>query len=436
MAAGRPRLPIGAWGAITKVGVAVEDGRKVYLKRDGRAWRHPRDGTPAKPDFHIAYAWVRDFDGRKRKAEARGRSATAAEAALRAALAGRAAPTSEEVTGDTTLARLWDKRRAQLVEDGRAPRTLDTYDYAAGKVLAAAGDVRVRELTAQRADRLLREVAGRNGPTVARACRTVLSGMMVLAVRYGAAQANPVRELGAVAKPARKRARSLTGAELRALLDALRGSALPCPVPEPRNPGARVPARRNAPPTVAEYARGADLHDVVLMLACTGAREGEVLGLRYQDVDWQARTIHVCGKVSRSRAHGLRREPYTKTAAGDRVISLPDAAVAVLARRRDEVGPGAEGVVFPNAVGGLKEPDNLNDQWRRVRAALGLDWVTTHTFRKTVVTIIDEAGLSARVGADHVGHSKVSMTQDRYMGRGKTHAEVAAALDVVLSRGD
>ena len=44
--------------------------------------------------------------------------------------------------------------------------------------------------------------------------------------------------------------------------------------------------------------------------------------------------------------------------------------------------------------------------------------MTTHSFRKTVATLIDEEGLSARVGADQLGHSKVSMTQDRYMAGG------------------
>ena len=55
--------------------------------------------------------------------------------------------------------------------------------------------------------------------------------------------------------------------------------------------------------------------------------------------------------------------------------------------------------------------------------------MTTHSFRKTVATLIDEEGLSARIGADHLGHSKVSMTQDRYMSRGRVHSEVALLLD-------
>jgi integrase len=44
-------------------------------------------------------------------------------------------------------------------------------------------------------------------------------------------------------------------------------------------------------------------------------------------------------------------------------------------------------------------------------------WVTSHVFRKTAATELDRAGLSARQIADQLGHAKVSMTQDRYMGR-------------------
>ena len=55
--------------------------------------------------------------------------------------------------------------------------------------------------------------------------------------------------------------------------------------------------------------------------------------------------------------------------------------------------------------------------------------VTSHSFRKTVATPIDDAGLSARIGADHLGHAKVSMTRDRYMSRGRAHNQVADLLD-------
>jgi hypothetical protein len=55
--------------------------------------------------------------------------------------------------------------------------------------------------------------------------------------------------------------------------------------------------------------------------------------------------------------------------------------------------------------------------------------VTSHAFRKTAATELDRAGLSARQIADQLGHSKVSMAQDRYLGRGAVGEEAAAALD-------
>jgi integrase len=55
--------------------------------------------------------------------------------------------------------------------------------------------------------------------------------------------------------------------------------------------------------------------------------------------------------------------------------------------------------------------------------------VSTHSFRKTVAPRIDDEGLSARIGADQLGHAQVSMTQNVYMTRGRVHAQVADLLD-------
>ena len=60
--------------------------------------------------------------------------------------------------------------------------------------------------------------------------------------------------------------------------------------------------------------------------------------------------------------------------------------------------------------------------------------MTTHSFRKSLATLIDDEGLSARIGADHLGHSHVSMTQDRYMTRGRVHTQVADLLDGAVAK--
>jgi integrase len=89
-------------------------------------------------------------------------------------------------------------------------------------------------------------------------------------------------------------------------------------------------------------------------------------------------------------------------------------------------------VVFPSSAGTLRDPDNFGKQWREVRDSLGLPDVSSHSFRKTLATLIDDSGLSARVGADQLGHARPSMTQDVYMSRGRVHAAVAAVLDQKL----
>ena len=67
--------------------------------------------------------------------------------------------------------------------------------------------------------------------------------------------------------------------------------------------------------------------------------------------------------------------------------------------------------------------------FRQVRTGTRFEWVKPHTYRKTVATLLDDSGASARMIADQLGHSRVSMTQDLYMGRRSVHHSVAEALD-------
>jgi integrase len=80
---------------------------------------------------------------------------------------------------------------------------------------------------------------------------------------------------------------------------------------------------------------------------------------------------------------------------------------------------------FPSTAGTLRDPNNFGTQRRKVREELGVPEVTTHSFRKAVATLIDDDGLFARIGAKPLGRSNVSMTQDRYMTRGRIHHQVA-----------
>ena len=63
-------------------------------------------------------------------------------------------------------------------------------------------------------------------------------------------------------------------------------------------------------------------------------------------------------------------------------------------------------------------------------------WITSHSFRKTTATILDDAGRSAREIADQLGHARPSMTQDVYMGRRSRNPGAAHALEGALGEGE
>jgi integrase len=218
---------------------------------------------------------------------------------------------------------------------------------------------------------------------------------------------NPVRDVQAIKSKAKpKGAAALTGEKLRALLGKLRAS---------------------------DYCQEHDLVDPITLLIATGLRRSELLGHRWSDFDEDAGTLTVRGEVVRVAGKGLERIDDTKTDAGRRTIPLPAFAIAALGDRRGRPYLGEQTVIFPSTAGALRDPDNFAKQWRAARDELGVSEVTTHSFRKTLATLIDDEGMSARVGADHLGHANVSMTQDRYMARGRVHAEVADLLDRTIN---
>jgi integrase len=119
----------------------------------------------------------------------------------------------------------------------------------------------------------------------------------------------------------------------------------------------------------------------------------------------------------------------------DPTLPLPRFGVDMLRARRVVPYIGEQSVIFPSTAGTLRDPNNCGKQWRTVRERLGVPGFTTHSFRKTLATLITTKG-SARVGADHLGHAKVSMTQDRYMTRGRVHTQVAELLDRTVRIND
>jgi integrase len=126
-------------------------------------------------------------------------------------------------------------------------------------------------------------------------------------------------------------------------------------------------------------------------------------------------------------------KPSPKSAAGQRILELPSWAVDMLERRQSVsrgTGPPQPSQLFAAPVaGGLRDRSNTPKMMRQAFKAAGFEGVTSHQFRKTVATLLDEAGLSARAAADQLGHSNTSLTANFYMSRKKRATGAAAVLE-------
>jgi integrase len=381
---GRPPLRIGQHGKITRKYL----GAGVWLAR-----------TP-----------FRDSDGVTRIVERRGpaddhdQHGKLAEDLLVEALQVRRAPgAAGEISLDTRIAALVDLHLVRLEEDGKSPATMTTYRSADRKLKKFIGALRVGEATPARLDAGIRSLRTAHGANMARHGRTLLRGGLQLAVMASVLATNPVRDVSPIVpKSPPKGATALTASELRELLGKIAGN---------------------------KYSVDCDLVDPITIFIATGRRRSELLALRWVDLDAAAGTLAVTGKLVRVSGEGLKRLDSGKSASSRRIVPLPEFALTLLADRRSRAFWGEQPMIFPSSGGTWRDPDNFNKQWRKVRDDLGVSEVTSHSFRKSMADLIDGDGLSARVGADQLGHAKISMTQDRYMSRGRTHTEVAALLD-------
>ncbi|WP_433627079.1 site-specific integrase [Nocardia sp. CA-120079] len=424
--------------------------------------------TELSPGRWKARVLVRDASGERRdvvrvspvKLDSRGRNipdrngSRAVDAVLAVAGSIRV-DAGGQLSDSTSVRQLWALYRNYLVEQGRASATVERYDLMAEMFNTAFGGRRLLEVTTSSVEAFLKDVGKAKGPGTMRTGRNVLSGMFRYAVRKDALSVNPVREsqLAQNVEPKGRTggSRDITVDELRFILAAVRTSKLACPRKLSRAERIReTPVKSYTPPTVAEFCESADLADWVTLLAGTGLRRSQALGLLWSDVDLAGRTLRTTGKVVRVKGEGLVRvvgddDPKNRKGA----IALPDFVVEMLKRRRkdlaarklasppkkaDEGKPADLDLVFPSAVWTLRDPQNVGHEWQRVRDALGIpDDVTAHSFRGAVATILDDAGLSARVTADVLGHVDPAMTQRRYMARGRVHHAAADALNRAVS---
>lgn len=424
------------------------------------------DLTELRPGVWKARVRVRDVTGERReikrvspdKRDSRGRlvpdreGTRAHDAVLAAAAAIMQSELDVNLSPDTTIRSLWlDHYRPYLIEQGRADGTIKRYDAEAEGFNSAFGQRRLFETGTKVIENYLTAVANTRGASCAKSSRSVLSGMYRYAIRVsdGAIKINPVREVELTKKKTDASnpvgARQISVDEVRQILLDIRTSKLPCPTILSRAERAKN-RRRYAPPTVAQFCERVDLVDWIVMRIATAHRRSQSLAIRWADLDLDAGTLHPAKKLAPVDGGGYTLADIDgdpKASKND--IALPKFAVEMLKVRKkriaerkllhpDPIDPEFADLVFPSARWTPRDPHNVDADWRRVRAALGLHVkITGHSFRKAVATIIDDAKLSATVAADVLGHADPSMTQRVYFARRRTHPEAAEAVHQAIT---
>lgn len=163
------------------------------------------------------------------------------------------------------------------------------------------------------------------------------------------------------------------------------------------------------------------LHPCYLLASMTGMRRGEILGLRWQDVDLESGRLQVRQTLTSVDYKIVIGRP--KTARSNRSIALDPATVQVLRTHRKgqleerlQWGTAYEDseLVFCRENGTPTHPQSLSQAFERDAKAAGLPLIRFHDLRHSYATVALSAGVHPKVVSERLGHSSIAVTLDTY----------------------
>lgn len=310
--------------------------------------------------------------------------------------------------------------QASRPEHGLAASTLAQYQATWGRVFAGAAFYDLTLSEANRVPRIrafLQGVADERGSGSAATARSIVSSVLTLAVLDGVLDANAAR----LVRTPRRSTVAVAAASPRdkALIEAGWTWAQIQPDRErafTSEQRATLVAKTRADEETNGFARRADVADLVAFMAAVGPRIEETLATRWEDVDFAAGTVRV---------------PGTKTETSDRTLRVATWLLERLRVRHELEGHPRAGFIFHSTVGGLedrRDRRNTSRALRRVFDTHGVPWAVPHTFRRTVATLLDQAGVPLAQIADYLGHADPAMTARVYLGRKADTSRAASVL--------
>ncbi len=178
------------------------------------------------------------------------------------------------------------------------------------------------------------------------------------------------------------------------------------------------------------------------LAAMTGMRRGEVLGLRWKDLDLENRRLAIRQTLISIDYRIEFSSPKTKRSC--RSVALDEATASTLrshksqqARERLRLGPAYEAsdLVFTREDGTPLHPDLFSDSFEKHASRLGLDRIRLHDLRHTFATLGLQAGLHPKVVSETLGHASVAFTMDVYSHAIPSMQEEAAEVFAALIEG-
>ncbi len=172
-------------------------------------------------------------------------------------------------------------------------------------------------------------------------------------------------------------------------------------------------------------AKATGVYEMYYIELATGLRRGELLGMKWEDIDMKQGIIRVRRQVS--RIDGKIVEAPLKTKNSYRVVTISPQAIEVLKQQKAKTN---DQYVFPSPNGGPISPDSVNNMLHRVLDRAGIPKVRFHDLRHTFATLALQNGVDIKTVSGMLGHFSAGFTLDTY-----AHVTTAAQKEAAETMG-
>ena len=177
-------------------------------------------------------------------------------------------------------------------------------------------------------------------------------------------------------------------------------------------------------------AKDSGVFELYYLELATGLRRGELLGLKWEDIDLEHGDLRVRRQIA--RINGRVVEVPLKTKNAYRTLPLAENTVSILKEQKKKVGSSPW--VFPSATGGPISPDSVLHMLHRVLKRAGLPRVRFHDLRHTFATLALQNGVDVKTVSGMLGHYSAGFTLDTYAHvTTSAQRQAAEAMEHVLS---